>query len=367
MIANFTSYRFIGILLFSIPMGLYIRGRHLKPLFISASIVVPISGFFMLMGTQWHAVWLIKLMFFLGSLGFMLEHVAALPFILRHSNEKNLSEGIALNFSVWSFATIISGLLINLLQSFNKWFFIDEFGIMMVIVVLSAGSFFFFRTILENEPEVEKGSSNIFTHLADYDWKLIFEGLAPMMIISIGAGLTIPFMNLYFNSVFGMTSQTYAILGSVAAVLVFIGSLITPILRRKTGYGLSISITQFSAIFFLFVLAATQPLSHFSFALWVAVGCFILRQPLMNMASPITSELVMKYVGPKNRELISATENSIWNASWFFSAKIFQLLRTHELEYYKIFIITACLYAAGTVSYLLLVKKYNKKLKNTAL
>lgn len=95
--------------------------------------------------------------------------------------------------------------------------------------------------------------------------------------------------------------------------------------------------------------------------MWLAAGAFIVRQPLMNMASPITSELVMKYVGEQNRELISAIETGLWNASWFISAKIFQLLRELELPYYQIFIITAILYSLGTVTYLLLVKKYNKE------
>ena len=187
-----------------------------------------------------------------------------------------------------------------------------------------------------------------------------------MFLISVGAGLTIPFMNLYFNSVFNLNSDGYALMGSIAAVLVFLGGMLTPILRRKLGYGLSIAITQFSAILFLVCLASTELYSTLGFAMWLAAGAFIVRQPLMNMASPITSELVMKYVGEQNRELISAIETGLWNASWFISAKIFQLLRGLDLPYYQIFIITAILYSLGTVTYLLLVKKYNKEISSYA-
>ena len=184
-----------------------------------------------------------------------------------------------------------------------------------------------------------------------------------MFLISLGAGLTIPFMNLFFHSVFDMDSDTFALMGSIAAIVVFVGGMITPILRRKLGYGLSIAITQFSAILFLLFLASTELYSSMGFAVWFAAGAFIVRQPLMNMASPITSELVMKYVGKENRELISAIETGLWNASWFVSAKIFQFLRALELPYYKIFIITAILYSLGTATYLLLVKDYNKSMK----
>lgn len=81
----------------------------------------------------------------------------------------------------------------------------------------------------------------------------------------------------------------------------------------------------------------------------------------MNMAGPVTSELGMKYVGPRNQELISAMGSSIWSASWFISAKIFQVLRQMELEYYQIFLITAVLYAVGVGFYHLLINDYLRR------
>ncbi len=365
VIADFTSYRFISILLFSIPFGLIIKGRRLKPFMIAGALIVPLSGAAMMFAAGAHATVLIKLCFFIGSIGYMLEGVTALPFILRHGDEDTLSESIALNFAVWSLATIVSGLLINLLYSAAARFpafHAAEFEILMLFILLSSAAVFVFSRIKESAPAPEPGSS-LFGHLRRYQWSRIFRGLLPVFLISVGAGLTIPFMNLFFNSVYDLDSDKYALMGSVAAALVFLGGMITPIFRRKLGYGLSIAITQFTAILFLLLLASTELYSHLGFALWFAAGAFIIRQPLMNMASPITSELVMKYVGPQNRELISAIETGLWNASWFISAKFFQLLRELQLPYYKIFIITAILYSFGTFTYLLLVKEYKREMK----
>ncbi len=365
-IADFVSYRFISILLLSIPFGLLIKGKRLKPFFMTGAVIVPLSGIALLFAANAHIDWLIKVLFFISSFGFMLEHVTALPFILRHGEEDTLSESIALNFAVWSLATIVAGFFIKSVFAYvSKIGFtrFGEFEILLGIAVVSAFSLIPFSIIREKQPK-PSDHNNVFQHLKSYDWKRIFYGLLPMFLISIGAGLTIPFMNLFFHSVFDMDSDTFALMGSIAAIIVFIGGMITPILRRKLGYGMSIAITQFSAILFLLALASTQLFSHLGFALWLASGAFILRQPLMNMASPITSELVMKYVGEQNRELISAIESGLWNASWFVSAKIFQYLRGLELAYYKIFIITAILYSFGTVTYLFLVRRYNRETEN---
>ncbi|MBW6457726.1 MAG: hypothetical protein K0B52_01045 [FCB group bacterium] len=363
MIADFTSWRFISILVFSIPFGLIIRGRRLKPFFIAGALIVPFFGAATLLATELHTEFLIRMAFFGGSMGFMLIHVTALPFILRHSDDNTLSESIALNFAVWSLASIATGILIHFIFFLSARFdFLSwaEYEILFFFVLLGIVSVFIFAGIKENAP-LRETHKNIFHHVRSYEWKKIFRGLLPMFIIAVGAGLTIPFMNLFFHSVFDLDSDAFAVMGSIAAVLVFAGGMLTPVLRRKLGYGLSIGITQFTAIAFLLFLASTQLYSERGFAMWFAAGAFIIRQPLMNMASPITSELVMKYVGPRNRELISAIETGLWNASWFISAKIFQLLRGMDLPYYKIFIITATLYSVGTLTYLALVRRYDRR------
>ena len=66
----------------------------------------------------------------------------------------------------------------------------------------------------------------------------------------------------------------------------------------------------------------------------------------------------MNYVGKKNQELISALSSSLWSASWFISAKIFEWLRLLDFKYYEIFLITALLYIIGNVLFALLIREY---------
>jgi predicted MFS family arabinose efflux permease len=178
------------------------------------------------------------------------------------------------------------------------------------------------------------------------------------MLIAVGAGLTIPFVNLFFNSVFKLDSEQFSLIGASTAGLVFLSTLFIPIIRRRYGFKVAILIPQSLAIFFLVILAFTQIASVYAWAFYLAVAAFMLRQPLMNMAGPVTSELGMKYVGARNQELISAMSSSIWSASWFISAKVFQELRRLDLDYYQIFFITAALYSIGVVFYYLLINDY---------
>ena len=46
----------------------------------------------------------------------------------------------------------------------------------------------------------------------DYDWLKIFQGLFPTLLIAMGAGMSIPFMNLYFESTFDVQYDDFALL-----------------------------------------------------------------------------------------------------------------------------------------------------------
>ena len=369
IIAQFNSYRFLGVLFFAFPLGIFIKGKALKPFFLAASLLVPLFSLFLLLSIESGNETRITMGFILWGISFMILSVCALPYIMRSAPEEVVSEAISLNFSTWSLATIISGSLINILSRVGEVVIggvtipFDEYHIMLVIISISSMGFIFVLFMKEAQPRTLSSSfyNNLKALRSDYDWKLIGRVLFPNMLIAIGAGLTIPFVNLFFNSVFKVDSDTFSLIGAGTAGIVFLSTLVIPIIRRRFGFRVAILIPQTLAIVFLVVLAATQLAQAYSWVFYIAIAAFMMRQPLMNMAGPVTSELGMKYVGPRNQELISAMGSSIWSASWFISAKIFQVLRQMELEYYQIFLITAVLYAVGVGFYHLLINDYLRR------
>ena len=365
-IASLNSLRFIGALVFAIPLGIYIKGKKLKPFFVFASLIVPLTSILIIESVFYNLLSFIQLGFLLWGIGVMLMRVCSLPFIIRITTSENSTEALSLSASTWAMATMLSGIIISGLD----WLSILDIGpytlifnervILWIITIIGSSAIYFALKIEEVTP-LNKAKREIFSIRKSYDWDMIFKAISPLVLISIGAGLTIPFVNLFFNSVFGLSSSQYSLLGSFTALLVFIFSLLVPSLRKKYGYWMTIVVVQSLAIFCLVLMAIMELYAEFSFAFTVAIVAYILRQPLMHMAHPASNELMMNYVGKKNQELISAISSSLWSASWFFSAKLFEWLRLLNYHYYEIFLITAFLYVIGVIMFAYLIREYDLK------
>jgi len=227
-------------------------------------------------------------------------------------------------------------------------------------------SFIFPKKMNEDSSINRENRPGIFSLHKTYDWSKIFKAISPLILISIGAGLTIPFVNLFFNSVFDFNSSDFSLLSSITAMLVFTFSLLVPTLRKKYGYWMTIVFVQTFAILCLVIMSLTEIYASYPYAVTIAVTAYIFRQPLMHMAHPASNELMMNYVGKNNQELISALSSSLWSASWFISAKLFEWLRLLDFRYYEIFLITALLYVLGVILYVFLIKEYENMQKKSS-
>lgn len=355
-IARITSYRFLCVLLLALPAGLYIRGRRLKPLFLLAAVVVPLTTLGMLAAAAAGAHGWLSVLVFMWGFGMMTLHVANLPFIMRETSPEAATEAISLSFSTFPLAMVGCGLLVPVLRAAG----LDDGGILAAMAGLGLLAVPLVLGIVEREPPADDRPL-LERGLASYDWALIGRAAVPNMAIAIGAGLTIPFINLFFNTVFGFDTQNFSMLAGATGLLVLVGSLLNPAVRRRFGYRVAILLSQSLAVLFLVLLSLTELWQHVPGMVWLAALCYMLRQPLMNMAAPITSELTMSYAGPRNRELVAALHASIWSGSWFVSAKLFQLLRAAALPYWKIFLVTSGLYVLGIVLYALLIRDHERR------
>ena len=354
-IANFISYRFLAVMLLAFPLGFYIKGKPLKPFFVLGSLGVPLVAIFLVVSVQNAWFQYLPLLFVLWGIFFTLFQVSSLPYVMRNTDIYNQSHAISLNYATHSFGAILSGIIIFGFGQFMKE--IDE-GIILLFIAFVGffGVYYLLKMKVDVVVPVKKG-----LQWKSYDWALLLKAIIPTLVIAIGAGLTIPFINLFFFHNFQVDSIEFAVIGGFSSILVAILALLVPNIKNKLGFKKGITYTQLTAVIALVALATTEFFTQYWWACPLAILCFWIRTPLMNMAAPMTSELTMNYVGKKNQEMLSAIMAAIWSGSWFFSSQIFRYLKAEGLPYAYIFYITAALYGIGVLMYYLLVVDYEKR------
>jgi predicted MFS family arabinose efflux permease len=364
-IAALSSQRFVATFFLAIPAGLWLRGCRLRwPLVIGAALF-PLMALASLETVQYGAMTAASGCFLMMGFAGLILNVASLPMVLRMVAPEKSSEALSLLFATWAAASIFGGVLSSALQGvghlnlFGWQVVLDEYATLLVLTVAGFGAPFIYAKLPDPPPDA--GVSRHWLHVHRADLPVLFRSLLPTLAIATGAGLSIQFLNLFFNSVHQLDSARYAAYGSVSNVLVLIAGLIVPEVRRRFGWRGAIVGVQGMAVVLLAVMGLTELWRHAVWALPVAVGCFILRQPLMSMAGPAISELTMAYVGERNRELMSACNGAIWSGAWWLAARVFQVLRAMDLPYWVVFIATSVLYLVGTLFYLKIIREMERR------
>lgn len=356
-IANYISYRFLAVMVLAFPLGFYIKGKRLKPFFMIGSLGVPLVAIAMILAIRNQMFVFLPYLFVFWGVVFTCFQVSTLPYIMRNTSKENQSHAISLNYATHSFGTIICSIIIFTLSRSIRT--IDEGTILLFISLVGlTGVFFLLQLKTDDVLEEKKG-----IQWKSYDWILLFKAIVPTVIISIGAGLTIPFINLFFYHDFGVDSSEFALIGGGASLLVAFMALLVPKVKDILGFKKGITLTQSIAVLALVALATTEFFVEYWWSLPLAILCFWIRTPLMNMAAPMTSELTMNYVGKENQEILSAITAAIWSGSWYFSSQIFRFLKSMDMPYAYIFYITAALYAFGVFTYYLLILDYERRVE----
>ncbi|MBN8697539.1 MAG: MFS transporter [Bacteroidetes bacterium] len=357
--AHFTSYRYFGMLALAVSLGIYIKNRKILPLFYVAAIGVPLFGFLILVGVHLHYMSLILIAHLLWGTCYTFIQIPVLPYILRNAPSEQHTLAITLNYVMWSLASIISSLIVAVFNQIDPDLFNERNLLFAIAIIGFVGVHFVVK--IKKEEQVPSPQEKKKASIRDYDWKLIIKALTPTTIIAIGAGFTIPFISLFFSNVHNMSTAAISIINFLAACLVTYIAMLVPSIKKKYGYKKAVPTTQSLAIIALIIMATTQYYSEYSIAVYVAVIFYLLRQPLMNTAAPMTSEITMNYVGEKNREMTSALTSAIWSGSTYFSAVVFGILRHLDVRYVNIFLITAGMYIVGVIWYSILIYDSEKR------
>jgi MFS family permease len=356
-IAGFTAWQYLSVLIAGVPFGLYVRRRSIKKMLQLSAISYPLFAGCIV----WYAdpIYSPILPYFFVGMGLSINvlRMTTIPYLLRTTPEKNHTHAITLNEISNGGATLLAGIMINSIHLFTLKYN-SAFISMMLGVLFCLFSFGLFYFIQKDYPEISHSQNSKSNRL---EWNKLLEALTPTIFIAIGAGLTIPFLNLYFHHVFDTDHSTFSLISIYSSLLVVIGSFFIPWWKEKLGFEAA-SKTHIIAIIALIGLASTEFYFPSEIAFYAAALFFIIRQPFMVMAGPLTTQVSMYYVGEGNREMMSALHSLVWSGAWFVSSILFRTMRQEGWAFSSIMWITVLLYIIGASLFATLIKKYKKQL-----
>ena len=353
-IGRFLSSGAFGMTIVAIPAAFALRRIKLKMVLLSSTVIYIIS---IILLSRLPVTNILILVGFVSGMAMTFNRIAAAPFFMRNSTPKERTYIFSFNFGVMLIAGMIgsltSGWLVSQLSKLTpsiisayQWTFIvgTALGILAVIP---------FSMIKAAGPGEEDRESDFSAALLKRRAGLYTRLLIPQFFVGVGAGLIIPFLNLYFRDRFDQPPDKIGFFFFAVNTTMLIGILAGPVLARKFGMVKTIVSTEFLSIPFMIILA-------FTYSLPLAFAAFLIRGALMNMAQPIGSNFSMEMVSKSEHALVNALMMLAWTSSWMISTAVGgSLIEKHG--YTLPLMIAVGLYVISAVLYYLFFRKSERK------
>ena len=164
----------------------------------------------------------------------------------------------------------------------------------------------------------------------------------PSALIGLGAGVTIPYMGLWFNQRFGTSLESIGWLFAFQQFIMGLGMFILPMIADRLGSVKTIVSFNGSAS----ALIAAMP---FSPTFLIAAVVYTVRTILMNIVNPIWNSFMMGFFKKEERSTVMALSNLSWTATFgvgqYLGGRLFDFSLTWP------FMITALLYTLSMIAF----------------
>lgn len=300
---------------------------------------------------------LLIILSFLGGVTATVYNISAAPFMMDNSRPQERTQLFSMSFAVMLAAGILGNLVAGKLPWFFGWLMPQSSVFLRYRLTLLAGSLLSFSALVplariaegpvrprRFKSEITVDSRQGLLSIGKFAWCNWWIGL--------GAGLVIPFFNLYFSKRFGASSAQIGLYFSVSQVVTLAAVMAGPAVARRLGKVRTVALMELLSLPFLVTLGAERNL-------WMAVVAFWMRASLMQMASPISNSFTMETVPEDMRARANSWTMIAWNLSWTIStaASGWMMQRWgYAVPYY----LTAGCYAISAVSYYLMFRRRDR-------
>lgn len=286
----------------------------------------------------------------LSGIAQSLAGVTMSPFLMENSNERErtylFSFGQGLQMTMASVGNWVGGYLPTWMGNAKHVIATSSTAYGDSILIIGIGAALaIIPLVFLTSPKLEHSQRAIFApfQYAAKNPLLLTKLILPMLLTSLGAGLVMPFMNVFFRQVHHQPDPVIGTLFAWGSLAMGIGLLIAPPLAERTGKIQLVVITQAISIPFLILLG-------FSPIFWVGAATYYVRLALMNMSSPVYQTFIMEHVEPSARATVASLTSMAWNFGWAFSPTISGLLQV-KFGFGPPFIGTIILYTISVILY----------------
>ena len=255
----------------------------------------------------------------LRGLGNSILQVSNAPYMAENSNRDERTHLFSVQFAARMFASFGGLLLAGVTPlAMARWFNVGAEsaaayrGALLVGAAIYALSFIpLLRTKREAAPEVPPDPVRLREMF--HPPGLLLRLFAPQVVIGLGAGALVPFLNVFFKTEFGVSDSLLGILFAAQSVLMAFATLVGPILADRWGRVRSVVGLQLTSIPFLAILGYVP---------WFGVSAFgfLCRAALMNAANPLYTAFAMDKVSERQRGTASALMQISWQGTRALSA-----------------------------------------------
>lgn len=338
------SSRAVGMSLMAIPAAIVLSRITLKPVLIVTGILFAIFSVGISSNQQLQLMILFSV---LSGMTFAFSRVAAGPFYMRNSTPAERTHLFSFSFGVLLLAGMIgsltAGKLVPIMTQLSGDTILGYRYTLYIGIASGLLSLIPFAMLRPTPISDEERRINIsreqFRKRGTFYFKLSFSNF----LIGLGAGLIIPFLNLYFRDKFGLSTSTIGFFYFCTILFMFVGTLAGPVLARRFGLVRTIVFTQLLSIPFMFALAYTETLA-------IAFAAYVLRAGLMNIGVPVATNFGMEMSTRSEQGLVNALLMVSWTSSWMISTAVGGNL-IEEYGYTLTFNITIVLYVLSTLFY----------------
>lgn len=259
----------------------------------------------------------------LQSSAFTLHRVVAAPFLVAASEPAERTSLFGAETATHSIASMIGLSVAGLVAGLLQGAVLGETAALRAALLLGAATTlcaapFYRRIRLETRPRADesvRARRRMFAVLAPRHWGMWWRLALPHGLVGLGAGLTIPFINIYFTDRFGVPKEELGFVMATSQLTMTVGILAIPWTVRRIGLLRATILSEALSLPFFLTLAFTTEFP-------VALTAFVFRSALMNLSHPLWRNLMMEITPGEWRAAVNGVTMLAWHLGWALSNQL---------------------------------------------